>query len=168
MDSAQLVERVAHDNRQLRHLTRVKSPRQESNLYLALRRHSFYPLNYGERRCGARSIGGGREAAGRRPSRPEFAELPVAGWHSALCAQFASTSARAASVRVLFVFACALSTCCVDKIRPSLNCSSPALRAQFLSPARAPAMTRRARRVVRHCCAVFAVPLQCVTRIGMK
>jgi hypothetical protein len=26
------------------------SPRQESNLYLALRRHSFYPLNYGERR----------------------------------------------------------------------------------------------------------------------
>ena len=24
------------------------SPRQESNLYLALRRHSFYPLNYGE------------------------------------------------------------------------------------------------------------------------
>ena len=26
------------------------SRRQESNLYLALRRHSFYPLNYGERR----------------------------------------------------------------------------------------------------------------------
>lgn len=25
------------------------SPRQESNLYLALRRHLFYPLNYGER-----------------------------------------------------------------------------------------------------------------------
>ncbi len=25
------------------------SPRQESNLHLALRRHSFYPLNYGER-----------------------------------------------------------------------------------------------------------------------
>ena len=24
------------------------SRRQESNLYLALRRHSFYPLNYGE------------------------------------------------------------------------------------------------------------------------
>jgi hypothetical protein len=24
------------------------SPRQESNLYLALRRHLFYPLNYGE------------------------------------------------------------------------------------------------------------------------
>jgi hypothetical protein len=24
------------------------SPRQESNLYLALRRHSFYPLNYEE------------------------------------------------------------------------------------------------------------------------
>lgn len=24
------------------------SPRQESNLYLALRRHSFYPLNYRE------------------------------------------------------------------------------------------------------------------------
>ena len=24
--------------------------RQESNLYLALRRHLFYPLNYGERR----------------------------------------------------------------------------------------------------------------------
>src|SRR3954466_15533375 len=28
-------------------------PRQESNLYLALRRHSFYPLNYGERGRGA-------------------------------------------------------------------------------------------------------------------
>jgi hypothetical protein len=26
------------------------SRRQESNLYLALRRHSFYPLNYGETR----------------------------------------------------------------------------------------------------------------------
>jgi hypothetical protein len=26
------------------------SRRQESNLYLALRRHSFYPLNYGEER----------------------------------------------------------------------------------------------------------------------
>jgi hypothetical protein len=26
------------------------SRRQESNLYLALRRHSFYPLNYGEQR----------------------------------------------------------------------------------------------------------------------
>jgi hypothetical protein len=25
------------------------SPRQESNLYLALRRRLFYPLNYGER-----------------------------------------------------------------------------------------------------------------------
>ena len=24
------------------------SPRQESNLHLALRRHLFYPLNYGE------------------------------------------------------------------------------------------------------------------------
>ena len=28
---------------------RLWSPRQESNLYLALRRHLFYPLNYGER-----------------------------------------------------------------------------------------------------------------------
>jgi hypothetical protein len=27
---------------------KVWSPRQESNLYLALRRHLFYPLNYGE------------------------------------------------------------------------------------------------------------------------
>jgi hypothetical protein len=27
---------------------RTWSRRQESNLYLALRRHSFYPLNYGE------------------------------------------------------------------------------------------------------------------------
>ena len=27
---------------------RLWSPRQESNLYLALRRHLFYPLNYGE------------------------------------------------------------------------------------------------------------------------
>ncbi len=26
----------------------VWSPQQESNLYLALRRRSFYPLNYGE------------------------------------------------------------------------------------------------------------------------
>ena len=26
----------------------IWSPRQESNLYLALRRHLFYPLNYGE------------------------------------------------------------------------------------------------------------------------
>ena len=31
---------------------RVWSPRQESNLYLALRRHPFYPLNYEERRAG--------------------------------------------------------------------------------------------------------------------
>ena len=29
--------------------SRSWSRRQESNLYLALRRHSFYPLNYGER-----------------------------------------------------------------------------------------------------------------------
>jgi hypothetical protein len=29
-------------------LALVWSPRQESNLYLALRRHLFYPLNYGE------------------------------------------------------------------------------------------------------------------------
>lgn len=28
--------------------TAVWSPRQESNLYLALRRRPFYPLNYGE------------------------------------------------------------------------------------------------------------------------
>ena len=27
------------------------SRRQESNLYLTLRRHTFYPLNYGETRC---------------------------------------------------------------------------------------------------------------------
>ncbi|CAG9215570.1 hypothetical protein BCAR13_310046 [Paraburkholderia caribensis] len=32
------------------------SPRQESNLYLALRRHLFYPLNYGEGRRRAQSI----------------------------------------------------------------------------------------------------------------
>lgn len=31
-------------------LFEVWSRRQESNLYLALRRHSFYPLNYGETR----------------------------------------------------------------------------------------------------------------------
>ena len=30
--------------------TRRWSPQQESNLYLALRRHSFYPLNYREGR----------------------------------------------------------------------------------------------------------------------
>lgn len=34
------------------------SPRQESNLYLALRRHLFYPLNYGEM-----DIGNGRTEA---------------------------------------------------------------------------------------------------------
>ena len=46
------------------------SPRQESNLYLALRRHSFYPLNYEERTgadcrappCGPRVSGAGSRA----------------------------------------------------------------------------------------------------------
>jgi hypothetical protein len=32
----------------------IWSRRQESNLYLALRRHSFYPLNYGETRISKR------------------------------------------------------------------------------------------------------------------
>lgn len=35
------------------------SLRQESNLYLALRRHSFYPLNYEE--AGGDCMGFGRE-----------------------------------------------------------------------------------------------------------
>ena len=39
------------------------SPRQESNLYLALRRHSFYPLNYEE------AAGDCRGWADRMPAR---------------------------------------------------------------------------------------------------
>ncbi len=35
------------------------SPRQESNLYLTLRRHPFYPLNYEERVLEALIVVGG-------------------------------------------------------------------------------------------------------------
>lgn len=45
------------------------SPRQESNLYLALRRRPFYPLNYGESRSrGARetAIVARRDGAGQK------------------------------------------------------------------------------------------------------
>jgi hypothetical protein len=38
--------------------TIIWSPRQESNLYLALRRHSFYPLNHGERKGSILSLYG--------------------------------------------------------------------------------------------------------------
>ncbi len=40
------------------------SPRQESNLYLALRRHLFYPLNYGETRRQSIAEGKGAFQAG--------------------------------------------------------------------------------------------------------
>ena len=41
------------------------SRRQESNLYLPLRRRPFYPLNYGEPRCSALRL-----RAGNYPLRP--------------------------------------------------------------------------------------------------
>jgi hypothetical protein len=34
---------------------------QESNLYLALRRRSFYPLNYGGKKTRDRIVGGSRQ-----------------------------------------------------------------------------------------------------------
>jgi hypothetical protein len=50
----------------------VWSRRQESNLYLPLRRRPFYPLNYGERAARILACGSGasgRSSAGSHPSR---------------------------------------------------------------------------------------------------
>lgn len=70
------------------------SPRQESNLYLALRRRLFYPLNYGESRVrdiacrkrdrdgdvdSAQSIANARRIGGRNACRCAARVLSVSG-----------------------------------------------------------------------------------------
>ena len=51
------------------------SPRQESNLYLALRRHLFYPLNYGEDGTGMRRRG---QSIAKTPLNARPAQRPIA------------------------------------------------------------------------------------------